>query len=414
MDRKIHRDPRKRWVKIGTAAMLVACAGLFVWRLLPRGVAVTRSGVTIATVESGTFRDELVNRASVMPLATVVLDATEGGRVEAVLTRDGTSIKKGELLFRLSNPQREQEVLARDADVAQQLANLSAQRAELAASRANARREIAGLEYDLDRYMKAYRRDAQLAEQGFIAASALEESSDRVNQQRRLLAQAQADRGAELDTREQSVKQLGAAITRLDAGLKLLRASTDGLIVRAPADGVLTGFQLQEGQSVKLGDHLGRIDTADRFKLTARVDEFYLSRIAPGLKGRVDVQGQPFAVTSSHLNPEIKDGRFTIELLFNDRMPSGLQPGLSLEVHLTLGKSGNALLLSDGAFYADSGGAWVFVLDADGQVAQRRSVRLGRRAAGQIEVLDGLKPGEQVIVSGYKRFAEADRIELSR
>lgn len=416
MDRVRPPSPRARlrrglWRVAGGLAAAAAAAALWGW--LPSGVAVARAEIDVAVVATGTFRDELASRATVLPLHSIVLDATEGGRVEAVQVRDGASVHAGDLLYRLSNPQRAQEVLARSADVAQQLANLSTLRAGLAAARLAQRREVAALAFEADRLAKAHARNVQLAGQGFISASALEESADRLAQQQRLLAQVQADGSAELATREQSVAQMDLAIGGLQQALGLVRSTAEALSARAPAEGRLTGFALQQGETVKPGDRLGRIDSLGRYKLGAQLDEFYLARLSPGLKGTVELQGRTRAITLARTDAEVKDGRFGAEFLFDDEpAPAGLQAGQTLDLRLTLGRPTQALLLADGPFYADSGGTWVYVLAADGRSAERRPVRLGRRAAGQVEVLGGLRPGDSVVVSGVGRFGDATRLRI--
>ncbi len=414
MDRVV---PVGRWGRrVRIAVIGAGCVALAVvaWLAVPKGVTVKAADLTIATAAFATFRDELIVRASVAPLDSVVLDAVEGGRVEQVIASDGALVRKGEILFRLSNLELEQQLLARSADTAQQLANLATQRAELAGSRASYRREVAGLEFDLDRQAKTHQRNVELAAQDFISGSALEESADRLAQQKRLLDQARVDGRAELDTREESVKQMESAMTGLSAGLKLLRGASDGLSVQAPTDGRLTGFHLQVGQSVKQADRVGRIDSPDRFKLNASIDEFYLNRMARGLHGSVMLQGLTQALTLHRLNPEVKEGRFMSELLFDTQPPAGaLQSGQGVDARITLGQPSKALILAGGDFYADTGGQWVFVLNKSGDTAVRRSVRLGRRAAGQVEVLDGLKDGESVIVSGYKRFGDATSLNVT-
>lgn len=412
MDRIVARDPRQRWTKAGAIAAAVAGAAGMAWFAMPRGLAVPAAEVDIATVANGVFQDALAVRSTVVPLSSVFLDATEGGRVEEVLVRDGATVKKGELLFRLSNPQRDQEALARSADVAQQLANLSSMRAALAATKAGYQRDLSGYEYGVERAAKEHRRQVELAAKGFVSAAVLDEAADKLAQQRRLLAQTRADAAAEYRIREQSIKEFDTAITGLNNGLRLVRASADQLAVRAPVDGRLTGFALQVGESVKTTDRVGRIDSAGQYKLSASVDEYYLNRMATGLAGKVEQNGQAFALSVAQINPQIKDGRFTMFLQFAGATPPGLQPGKSLDTQVTLGQSGRALLLQDGAFYADSGGAWVFVLDGDKQ-AMRRPVKLGRRAAGKVEVLGGLAAGERVIVSGYRRFGEASTLRLT-
>jgi HlyD family secretion protein len=412
MDRVVRRSWRARWRR-PLAIAIASCAGVaaLAWSL-PRGLPVARPDLKLSTVVAGTFDDELVLRAIVAPAHSVLLDATDGGRVDAVPVADGALVNAGDLLYRLSNPQREQEVLARSADVAQQLANLSVQRAELAAARATQRRERANLAFEQDKAEAETERTARLEAQGFLSPVALEEARRRSTLQRRLLAQEREDGDAEMATREQSLHELERAVAGLDDGLRLVREAAAGLAARAPVRGRLTGFALQVGASVHAGDHLGRIDEEGTFKLGAAVDEFYRDRLRTGLPARLEGSATPAALTLARIDPQISDGHVGVELAFSGAPPAGLQAGQALDVRLVLGASRPALLIADGAFYAESGGTWVYVLDADGAAAQRRLVRLGRRAAGRIEVLEGLRAGEQVIVSGVRRFGDAQRLRI--
>ena len=412
MDRVVPGARRARWRRAAWAAIALtalACALAWSW---PRGLPVARDDLKLATVVAGTFDDELVLRATVAPARSVLLDATDGGRVDAVLVSDGALVEAGDLLYRLSNPQRQQDVLARSADVAQQLANLSVQRAELAAARATQRRERATLQFELDKAQADTERTARLAAQGFVSDVALQDARRHSDLQARLLAQEREDGDAEMATREQSLRQLERAVAGLDDGLRLVRAAAAGLASRAPVRGRVAGFALQVGATVHPGDHLGRVDETGGFKLAASVDEFYRGRLHTGLAARLDNGASPAALVLARIDPQISAGHVGIELEFTGPPPAGLQAGQALDVRVVLGAASPALLVADGPFHADSGGAWVYVVSDDGISAQRRAVRLGRHAAGQVEVLEGLREGERVVVSGVRRFGDATRLRI--
>jgi HlyD family secretion protein len=415
MDRVVRVSPRARWLRRGASAAGILGVAAALLAAMPRGLPVARGDLSVDTVKPGIFDDELVVRAAVVPARSVLLDATDGGRVDAVLAADGALVNAGDLLYRLSNPQREQEVLARSSEVAQQLANLSVQRTALASARAAQRRELATLAFDLERTDAETERTRRLAQQGFVSPVALQDALRRSGLQKRLLDQAREDDDAELRTREQSLHELERAVAGLEDGLRLVRAAAAGLAARAPIAGRLAGFALQVGASVHAGDHLGRVDAEGEFKLGAQVDEFYRDRLRVGLAGSVRPDdGRPAtALRLARIQPQISNGQVGVELEFSGAAPRGLQAGQSVDARIVLGDSRPALLLSDGPFYADSGGAWVYVLDGAGASAQRRGVRLGRRAAGRIEVLDGLRAGDRVIVSGVRRFADATHLRIS-
>jgi len=413
MDVKVPRQRARRAARLALTFSAIAFGASLLWQLLPRGLEVELRDVRIASVDAGVFRDEIVVRSLAEPLNSIMLDAVESGRVEEVFARDGQMVNKGDLLFRLSNPQRNLELLARQAEHAQQISNLATLQVAQEAVRTEHQRRLNDLAFALQQTEKQHGRNARLARDGFISNVALEESGDKLEQARRSLDQEQ--RGIELErgVRRRALAQMDEAIRGLASGLELVAATVDALAVRAPSAGVLTDFRLLVGQAVRQDQAIGRIDDPRRFKLAAQVDEFYLNRVTPGREGRITQDGKTYALRVSTVYPQIREGRFSAELVFVDAQPDVLSPGQGIDVQLTLGQAARALLLPNGAFANDGGGAWAFVLTSDGSHAERRDITLGRRSTTQVEVLAGLAAGEKVIVSGYTGFDKAERLRLT-
>lgn len=409
--------PRRRGRRAATIAACVAAAvagAAVIWHYLPKGLAVEARDVRFASVASGAFIDDIVVRANAEPLQSVLLDSVESGRVEEVFAKDGAMLKKGALMFRLSNPQRNLELLARQAEHAQQISNLSNLRVAHQDSLALHTRRVQEIEFALSQQEKLTARQSTLAAQGFISSVALQEAKDQLAQQREFLRQEHASFATTSAVRRTAVTQLEGAIGELDTGLRLVSETVKALTVRAPADGRLTGFRLQIGETVKIDQRIGRIDDPSQFKVTAQVDEFYLSRITQGQAGQLSDGTASYPVAVSSIFPQVKDGRFTVEMVFAGSAPPAISPGQGFDIRITLGAPKQALLLPNGAFVNDSGGAWVFVVAPDGSSAQRRAVRTGRRSPAQIEVLSGLKPGEKVITSSYTKFGKAETLQLNK
>lgn len=412
MDTRVPKRRGPMFVRIGAGAVLVGASVFAGWHFMPRGLQVASRDVRIAAVEQGVFLDDVVVRASAEPLNAVILDSVESGRVEEVFARDGAMVKKGQLLFRLSNPQRNLELLARQAEHAQQISNLSNLRVAQEAGRTDHQRRLLDLEFALAQADKQHARHARLAAQGFISNVALEESSDKLALQRRAFGQQQDAADTERRVRGNALAQMEKAILGLQSGLLLVNATVDALAVRAPGDGMLTGFRLQVGETVKTDQHIGRIDDPNRFKLSALVDEFYLNRVTVGRHASVRQGEKMYAADVSTIYPQIKEGRFTLEMVFTEGQPPLLSPGQSLDAQITLGEPGKAILLPNGAYLNETGGAWVFVVARDGATVTRRAVRSGRRSNTQVEILAGLAPGEQVVVSSYAAFEKTERLQL--
>jgi HlyD family secretion protein len=404
------RAPNYRLWALGGIAALGVLFG--VWRLLPRGLAVAQGEIRIATVEPGLFRNDVLVRATAAPLHTVMLDALESGRVEEVLVNDGALVDQGQLLFRLSNPQLRLNLVAREADRAQQISNLSLLRVDLESSETQHQRRVLDLDFDLDQARKLQARYQVLARDGVIAARTVEESDDQVAKLERAVADEKSRAAVEMRIKRDGIRQMQQAIERLDAGLNVVNDSIEGLAVRAPIAGRLTDFHLQLGEIIKPEQRIGRIDDPSHSKLVASLDEYFLGRVAAGKRGVATAGGRDVEIEVSRVFPQIKDGRFSIELLFVAEPPTDMRPGQSADTRLTLGESSAALLAPNDAWLDDSGGGWIFVVTRGGDTAERRAIRVGRRNNSQVEIVDGLAAGERVVVSGYQRFGKSEQLQI--
>lgn len=412
MDRPRTGKRRNYWaLLVGALGSVAVITGIA--ELVPHGLRVAEGDLRVATVQRGMFHDDVLVRATAAPLHTVILDALESGRVEEVLVGDGALVKRGDLLFRLSNPQLRLNLVAREADRTQQLSNLSNLRVAMETSQTEHERRVLDLGFAVAQARRQHARYTSLRENGYIPASTLEDSQDRLDQQQRALADERTRFAIEMRTKREAVRQMEQSIAQLDSGLQVVNDAIDALAVRAPIAGRLTDFQLQVGEIVEPEQHIGRIDDPSRFRLLADVDEYYLRRVSVGEKGRVSADGREYGVAIDRVFPQVKDGRFSIEMLFTGEAPPEMSPGQSLETRVALGDSTPALILPNDAFLNDSGGAWVFVLARDGRSAERRAIRLGRRNNSQVEVASGLAPGERVIVSTYAPFGKATRLQIS-
>jgi HlyD family secretion protein len=413
MDRPLpKRHPNYVIVAIGALLLLGGIA--VISQLVPHGLRVAEGDIRTATAQQGMFHNDVVVRSTAQPLHTTMLDALESGRVEEVLVNDGALVAKDALLFRLSNPQLRLNLVAREADRAQQISNLSTLRVSIETSQTEHQRRMLDLNFALAQAEKQYTRNASLAKTGVIAAVALEESQDRLAQQRQALEDEKTRAAIEMRIKRDGVRQMEQAIEQLDAGLKVVNDAIEGLAVRAPIAGRLTDFRLQLGEIVKSEQRIGRIDDPSQFKLKAQIDEYFLGSVLTGKKGSVNVNGRDYAVEVSRVFPQITDGRFLIELLFTGETPSEMNPGQSAETRITLGGTSPGLILPNDAFLSDTSGAWAFVLAPDGRSAERRMIRVGRRNNSQVDVASGLAPGERVIVSTYAGFGKAERLQIAK
>jgi HlyD family secretion protein len=414
MDRVVEASGLSKQVKIAIGAILVLVAAVAFYLMAPDAntQTVAAERVTISSVERGRFDDFLPLRARVTPSVTVYLDAVEGGRVEQVLVEDGARVQQGQLLAVLSNSDLQLNLLARQTEVIQQINSMRSQ--ELALNQTRLANERALIEANLaaDKARRQFEVQRPLAEKGYVAGRAFADSRDEYEANRNRAEVLRRQRAIDERLQSTQLAQLRASAASLTGSLDIARANLDALNLRAPVTGQLTSFNIQVGQSMNRGQRLGQIDSAGNNKLVAQVDEFYLGRVAEGQFASVEHGGRSYRLRVAKIYPQVTNGAFEVDLTFVGQEPAELQRGQTMQIRLTLGDPEPALLLPNGAFYNETGGNWVFVVTPDGGQAVKRQVRLGRRNAEFIEVLEGLDPGERVVTSPYTGFAERDRLDL--
>jgi HlyD family secretion protein len=415
MDRVVVRKRIDRRILIAAGGGGLLLLILLFWLFAPRAdsQSVEADRLTISTVEQGTFDDFLPLRARVTPLVTVYLDAVEGGRVEKKLVEDGASVVAGQPLAVLSNAELQLSTLEKQAEVEQQLNNMRSQELALTQTRNSNLRDLNQAETDLAKMRRQYELQKPLAEKGFVSSKIFKDTQDdlRYQQQRLQILKQSISQTEALQTSQLS--QLRAAAGSLNTSMGVAQSSLGQLNIRAPVTGQLSGFDIQLGQSLQQGERIGQIDSAGADKLQADVDEFYLGRVQVGQAANADIDGKTYQLKVAKVYPQVRNGQFQIDLVFEGPEPKSIQRGQTVQAKLTLGDSTRAVLIPNGAFFNDTGGAWVFVVDSGGKSATKRQVQLGRKNSFFIEVLGGLKPGERVITSSYSGLVDKDRLTFS-
>ena len=415
MDKVVERRGLSRNVKIAIGAGALLVLALLFWWFMPGAGSqtVTKNRLTISTVQTGRFEDFIPLRAKVTPLLTVYIDSIEGGRVDKVLVEDGTDVVAGQPIAMLSNAELQLSTLARQTEVEQQINNMRSQELALSQTRLANERAILDAQLALTTARRQYEREAPLAAKGYVSGKQFNDTADNYQYQQRRLAVLQRSQASDERLQSGQLDQQKASMKSMSAGLGIARTNLDALNLKAPVTGKLSGFSIQIGQSLQRGERIGQIDSPGKNKLQAGVDEFYLGRVQVNQSASVDWNGKTFRARVMKIYPQVQNGQFQVDLQFLGDEPQGVQRGQTLQAKLTLGDPAPAKLIPNGAFYNESGGAYVFVVAPDGNTAVKRQVRLGRRNPDFIEVLDGLDAGERVITSPYTGFADKDRLDLS-
>ncbi len=412
MDRGIEKSRRKP-IMAGVIVAGLAALAYIAWSSIDATTSFTLDGqrIRIAEVDSGVYEDFIPLRAAVEPERTIYLDAIEGGRVEAVLVEEGAMVEKGDPLIELSNTAMQLDVIAREAQVSEQLNNLRNTQLAIEQNRLALKSELIEIDYQIIRLNRLVKRYDELDGKQFISRTEYDNGRDELAYWKKRRDVTRESQAQDEKIRLAQIEQLNGSVTHLEKNLELTRANLDSLLVRAPRSGHLTSLNAEIGESKGRGERLGQIDEVDRFKAVALVNEFYLNRVRAGQRALLSVNGQEHELEISKIYPEVRSAQFEVDLRFLGSTPADIRRGQTLQLRLVLGDTTEqAVLLPNGPFYNDTGGAWVFVMDADGKGATRREVQLGRRNPNTIEVEAGLEPGERVIVSSYTNFIDVERL----
>jgi len=415
MDRVVVRKRIDKRILIASGAGAALLLVLLFWLFAPRAdsMSVARERLAIGAAQSGNFDDFLPLRGRVTPLVTVYLDAVEGGRVDQKLVEDGAHVTQGQMLAVLSNAELQLSTLEKQAEVEQQLNNMRSQELALTQTRNANLRDLNQAETDLAKMRRQYELQKPLADKGFVSTKTFNDTRDDLQyQQQRLQILKQSIKQTETLQTSQ-LQQLRVASTSLNSSMGIARSNLGQLSIRAPVTGELSGFDIQLGQSLQQGERIGQIDSTGGNKLQADVDEYYLGRVHVGQTATADVDGKTYRLKVAKVYPQVRNGQFQIDLTFDGPSPASIQRGQTVQTKLTLGDSSKAVLIPNGAFFNDTGGSWVFVVDKSGNGATRRQVQLGRRNTDFIEVVSGLSPGEQVITSSYSGLTDKARLSFS-
>ncbi|MEM9336162.1 MAG: efflux RND transporter periplasmic adaptor subunit, partial [Pseudomonadota bacterium] len=326
---------------------------------------------------------------------------------------DGAVVRAGDPIAILSNTNLQLEVLGREAAVTEQLNTMRTLELQLEQNRLSHARNLVELDYQIKRLNRSIARQEELSDRNLVSQSTLDELRDELEyyeSRRGVTIESQA---TDARLQDAQLEQLRSAGSQLQSSLALARKNLDDLNVRAPVDGQLTGFIVEVGVSVAQGGRLGQIDDPDGYKLKVQIDEFYLGRVDIGQSATATLNREEHALEITKIYPQVNNGKFEVDMSFAGQ-PDDVRRGQTMQVKLSLGDSAEALLIPNGTFYQETGGAWVFVVTADGAEAVRRDVRLGRRNTDFIEVLEGLEPGERVITSPYTSFSTMNRLLLNQ
>lgn len=374
---------------------------------------IDKERLTIHDVGIGIFQENIPVNGVVLPINTIYLDAIEGGRVEERFAEDGAFMKKGEPIIRLSNTDLELSLVNQETAVYNLLTQMQRTQNASRENTINKLNQLTEVKTSLKEAKRIFELNKKLFEKGAIGKQDYLESRNNYNyQQERLELTQQVLEQDSMSTKQES-RQVRESYERTRKALELMTRKVEDLIVRAPVDGQLTALDAEIGQSKQKGERLGQIDVISGYKVRAEIDEHYITRVFNGQIGNFTLNGEQYDLQIKKVYTQVSNGRFQVDMHFSDEIPENIRRGQSLQVKLALSQEKEALLVSKGVFFQQTGGNWIFKVSENGDMAYKTPIQIGSQNTEYYEVLEGLNPGDRVITSSYSNYEDIDELILN-
>ncbi len=413
MDKKIE-DNRlikpKHWKYIIGGIFIVTVVLGWVFRDPSTRYKVDREKVSIDKVTRAQFQDFIRITGYVEPISFVYLDAIEGGVVKEIMIEEGSMVKAGDVILRLSNTSLNLSILNSEAQLAEKSNFLRETQINMEQQKLALQRDLINLEFDLLQKERAYRQNEELYEEELISKEEYLRSGEDYSMSVKLKDLAMKRHYHDSIFRKNQVEKISKNLQNMQLNLELIYQRQEDLNVKVPVDGQLGLLNAELGQSIGVGMRIGKINVLTSYKIRAEIDEHYIDRIRQGLQASFDRQNVAYNLTLKKVYPDVRNGRFEVNLYFDGELPKNIRTGQSYHIGLQLGESLEAVLIPRGGFFQSTGGQWVYVLTIDEKEAIKRSIRIGKQNPQFYEVLEGLQPGEMVVTSSYNTFGDNDKL----
>jgi HlyD family secretion protein len=415
MDRKIEKKKgiRPKHIVYAVVALVFIALIIKIFTGLNKSTyRAEKDKVTISSVESGEFKDYISLIGTVEPITSIYLDVEEGGKVLEKVIDEGEMVRKGDVIVRLKNNDLNLQILNTESQLAYQTNELRNTLIGMEQQKINNKQQLLSIDFEIVKLKRNFEQNNSLYEKGFISKEDYLVSKSNYEY-------AVKDRELRYEKmiqdsifRDNQKAQMNVSLLNMQQNLRMVRERLENLNIKAPADGQLGSLNIEIGQNINRGERIGELHVLDNFKVVAQVDEHYIDRVTSDLSATFERQDRQFDIDVKKVYPEVRDGRFKVDLIFGNEIPDNLRTGQTYHIKLELGKPSNAVLVPRGGFFQSTGGQWIFVVDKTGKIAEKRSIQIGRQNPIYYEVINGLEPGEQVITSSYEIFGNNERVEL--
>lgn len=411
MDKSLPRKNNKKLRVLGVAVGIILLVILSYATFFQEAVLnVSRSELRIKEVVVDHFEDYISFQAQVEPLHAMLVNIVEGGAIQELYVENGAMVEKGTPLARLYNPNTEFSYLAQETAIIEQMNNLNVSKLNIRNQELDLSRDLVSIQHDYNMAEQQYVLNERLYNKEVLSRNEWRETQERFRYQKERKQIIEESMHKEMQTNKVQLSQIDQALYIMSQSLEKLRENKQNFLLLAPISGRLSSFEAILGKTYQAGESIGKIDVLKGYKLVANVDEFYLEKVELGQQGQISLKDRLLVVTVSKILPEVKSGRFEVELQFEKEEGIKLQQGTSFGVKLSLSEKERKVLLVKGNFYSDTNGSWVYVVK--GNEAVRRKIELGRENPSYYEVLSGLEVGEEVIVSSYKNYLRVEKLNI--
>ena len=409
-----NKNPRLKkygwWIAVG-----LITTGIVTWSILQAGHTTYRTdstGLITAEVSEGTFNDFIRLNGKVETGVVVQISALETGIVEKKWVEEGAMLQPGDIILTLRNPNLQQQILDSESQLAEKQNMLRDTELAMEKERLQVRQNLISSRIQLNQKKRLCEQQTALYNENLISREEYLKSCEDYQLASESLKLLEDRFHQDSIYRTVQIGQMQESLNNMRQNFAIVRQRADNLDIRASHAGQLGNLTADLGQNIVAGARVGQINILDNYKIVVNIDEHYVDRISPGLEGKSMKHNQQFAVTVRKVYPEVTSGQFRDDLTISGRQPDNIRVGQSIPIDLLLGEPTNAVMLPRGPFFQTTGGSWIYVLDSDGETARRRMIRIGKQNPQYYEVLDGLTPGERVIISSYSDYGDADIIKI--
>ena len=413
MDIKQEKKPWYVRYRYRIAAGIALTTGLVYVAVLasgPRKLRIDTESVQLAEVKDDEFLEYVDVEGVVHPILTLMVNTREAGNVDRIVAEEGSLLRRGDTILTLVNPDLIRDIEDQRDEWEKQRISYEEKALEMEQKTLTLKQQALEASYELNKISKSYALEEEEYKMGIRSKAQLEVSADeyryKTESTRLKLQSLQSDSTMTVirkellrNDRERERKKWERSLQR-----------RDNLVVCAPADGQLSFVKVTPGQQVSSGENIAEVKVMDQFKIRTALSEYYIDRVTTGLPASVTYQGKRYPLRVTKVVPEVKERTFDVDLVFTGEMPDNVRLGKSYRVQIELGQPEKAIVIPRGNFYQQTGGNWIFKLNADRTKAVKVPITISRQNPRQYEITEGLQPGDWVITTGYDNFGDAEEL----